>query len=161
MKHLELKRFSLLFFLLLPVTSSGESLFIVKTHLSYIPEVVRISDLVIKDSEFLNEIEEISSFEDTSHNGLEVVNSIRLGGFAYLGSYRSKKPWSNVTAYTSGDYIRFNTRNNPRSVTSMVNTLIHEWLHVIGYHHVKANPKSVPYTVGKISEKYVYKYILF
>ena len=140
-----------------------KKVFKISSSLLYLEEVVRISEYILSDEEFLNEVSKVKKFSSTNLKGVDVVLSISIGPVATVSSYKTLNPWSSVTAYTTGKMIKFNTRNNPRSINSMVNTLIHEYMHVLGFHHSgnssKGNQESIPYMVGDISETYVTKYL--
>lgn len=158
-----MKLFFLIFVICFSSSQAADSFFELRSKLSYLPEVVRIADLVILDKDFQKEIEQIESFKDSKENGYQVVSKMLSPIKAVVSSYKSKNPYSSTTAYTVEDRVYFNTRNNPRRISEMVNTAIHERLHVLNYHHKgnswRKNQDTVPYKVGNISEKYVIRYI--
>jgi len=130
---------------------------------TYLPQAITVAELVLRDEDFLRDISSIQSFYYSTDTGAEVVKKISTGAVAYVSTYRTRNPWSSVTAKTVGHSISFNSWNNPRPLKFMVNTLVHEYLHVLGYSHKgnnpKGNEKTVPYLVGDIAERYVSKYI--
>lgn len=67
---------------------------------------------------------------------------------------------SKAIAYTKGKNVIFinQYKLNERSATEYANTLVHEYLHIVGFGHGNNNPKgkeqSVPYRVGQLAEDY-------
>lgn len=141
--------------------------------------------LISKAAEALEQVVNSSEFKqrvlDFSYNGknefyqnaglsnLEIYNRIQraqeIGTFQddymmTLNLYRYRAPfWSKVLAY----HIEFESRIylNSRylkwaSVPQLANTIMHEWLHQLGFYHdyrsTKYRPYSVPYAIGEIVE---------
>lgn len=140
-----------------------KKIFTLKSSLKYLPEVIRISELVLSDEEFLKEVSLIKKFDGTTKSGLDVVVALKFGATATVTTYKTWSPWSKVIAKTVGKTISFNTRNNPRDIAPMVNTLIHEYTHVLGFSHngnsSVENQNSISYYIGDIAEKYAIKYM--
>lgn len=140
----------------------AESFFQLKSTLSYLPEAIQIADLVMKDEDFQNEVRAITSFKDSKENGHQVVITMLSPKKATVSTYKTFNPYSKTTAYTTGGAVYFNRWSNPRPMKEMVNTLVHERLHVLKYYHYgnswKGNENTVPYKVGAIAERYVFKY---
>ena len=131
----------------------------IQSKLKYFPEVVRVTNCVLANEQFLSEVSLVAKFTSSSHNGYQVVDKIKDSfdkPVVILTERRAR--WSTVLARRVDEYVIFNTRKNPRSVPEMVNTLVHESLHVAGYGHEynysPARNLSVPYYVGDIAEEY-------
>lgn len=139
------------------LSAQADSRFELKSSLNYLPEVIRIADCVTNLKSFQDEVGSIEKFTSSNDNGTLVVSKMMTSKKAIVRHYTKRA--SKVTAKTVGDEVYFNRKMNPRALTSMVNTAIHERLHVLGYHHKgnypKKNKESVPYKVGDISEKYI------
>lgn len=90
----------------------------------------------------------------------------------YVRTYTSKWPWSAAIAYTQGKDVYFNTRKLSNNVPALVNTLVHEFIHIadmvdggLYYNHGtgrKANVPndhkrtySAPYALGGTAEIYI------
>lgn len=129
------------------------------SSLTYVAETIKVATCVLNNQDFQKEISEISSFDYTTDSGEQVLLKIKSGKIAQVGTYKSFNPWSAAIAYSSGGYIYYNTRKNPREMKYMVNTLTHEYLHVIGYGHgdnySEGKDNSAPYLIGTRSEKFV------
>jgi hypothetical protein len=125
--------------------------------------LAKTANCVLTDNAFLIEVATIPDFDYSEDTGLEVSLKLQVPVKAYFTTYRSWNRFSKVTAYRNrGEtIIRFNTRKNPRPVERMVNTAIHELLHIHGYDHNDNGPEdqgreyTVNYYVGSIAEKYV------
>jgi hypothetical protein len=78
-----------------------------------------------------------------------------------ITTYRSKNPFSKAIATTYGSdkqNMYLNTRANPRKPKYMINTVIHEKLHLNGYSHGSnsnvGKENTVNYYTGSLGEKY-------
>lgn len=145
-------------------TTNPKVVFTADSSLDYIHEVVRISNCVISNEDFLKEVEAFPKYDYTDKTSKQVADSLRNPKPVIVSTYRTKNPWSSVIATTySSDptTIYFNTRRNPREMPSMVNTSFHEMLHLQGWSHGDnyeyGKEKSVNHMVGTISEKYLKK----
>lgn len=139
-----------------------KEVFSVRSSLPYMAEVARISNCIINNHDFLKEVENYPKFTFTDKTPKQVVESLRNPRPVVLSTYRTKNPWSAAIATTFAsdkETVYFNTRKNPRDMPSMVNTSLHEGLHLNGYGHGDNYPNgkedSVNYRVGSIAEKYV------
>jgi hypothetical protein len=134
-----------------------ESRFEIVRELPYFKEVIKVADCVINLKEFQDEIAKIESFGNTKESGEQVKNTMLLPVKAKLRYYWYFK--KSVIAKTIKDEVYINTKSNPRKLADMVNTFIHERLHVLGYKHVSkwniGRDKDNAYVIGDLSEKYV------
>jgi hypothetical protein len=133
-----------------------------KSSLSYMTKTAAITNCVLKNEKFLSEVASFPKYTYTTKTPQEVRKSLESMKPVIISTYRTKNPWSKAIATTySSDKttVYFNTRKNPRPMTEMVNTSIHEGLHLNGFSHGSNSPvgkeDSVNYRVGTIGEKYV------
>lgn len=151
-------------FLIALVTLTVNAKVEIRSKLPWMKNLGSVVNCVIALPEFQKEVGAIESFTFTKDNGKQVVEKLGKVSTTF-STYRSKNPWSKATSYTLRKEVYFNLRNNPRPLPRMLNTGIHEALHVAGYGHGNNNidndtvnkMKSVPYGVGLIAEKYVEK----
>jgi len=137
----------------------------VKTSPVWQIELTKVANCVLTDNAFLIEIATIPKFDYSNATGLEVSLSLQKNVNAYLATYKPKfyNRYSKVIAYrnSNSNIIHFNILKNPREVDKMVNTCIHEILHIHKYHHNGNGPENegrqftVNYYVGRLAEKYV------
>jgi molybdopterin-biosynthesis enzyme MoeA-like protein len=144
--------------------NSFASVYTVKSKLPYLKQVAKVSECVIRNEDFLKEIEAFPKFSFTDKTSKEVADSIRKMKSVVISSYKTKNPFSSAIATTypsNKTTVYFNSRKNPREFKEMINTAIHEPLHLIGFSHGDNSPigkeNSVNYRVGKIAESYVEK----
>lgn len=122
---------------------------------------------VIADEEFRAELKAVSGFFNTTASGIDVLQNLDAGihsGAAYLMKMGMKrfKPWyRNTTAETNGLRVELNPKFMNRDDADQANTLVHEWLHVVGYSHIWNNSRKYPqilssvnYVVGNMVEKH-------
>lgn len=135
--------------------------FTVKSKYEYMKKTAALAKCVLLHTEYQAEIMAIEYFDYTNDDGVDVMNKM-LGDYeAIFYTYKSRNPFSSVLAYVNNgsNKVYFNRRNNPRAYKYMVNTAIHEVSHIRGYSHgdnsSAGKGASVPYRIGKISEKYV------
>lgn len=144
------------------VPTTNKVVFTADSSLDYIHEVVRISNCVINNEEFLKEVEAFPKYDYTDKTSKQVADSLRNPKPVIVSTYRTKSPWSSVIATTySSDptTIYFNTRRNPREMKDMIETSCHEGLgHIQGYGHGDnseyGKENSVPVMLGTICGKY-------
>lgn len=138
--------------------SERTSGFCTDSNLSWMIEVVRVSNCVYGKEAFLEKIKNYPKFTHTSDTPAQVYEKLKTLPLAKIETYRSLFP-SSATAYTQNSVIRYNTRNNPRGLVKMVRTATHEMTHVVGYSHGDNYPggkeNSVGYAVGTLSEEFV------
>lgn len=145
-------------------------------HQAKLTEALELSERVIKSEEFSHSIlkfeyQEKKQFADnSSHSNLQVLSFIAIGA-EILEKVSDKEMnlevehWiprfpTSTTGYTSRGVRRIWINGNyleRASVPELAGTLVHEWMHKIGYEHDKKltakRPYSVPYGVGEIVVK--------
>lgn len=120
---------------------------------------------------FQHEVRQITAFSMSKINpatkkpftGAEIVDLLSQKIDVTVQKYKPWYIWSKATAYTDPGVpiIHLNARNLNRSVASIVNTLIHESVHVIdknlcfahGSNVAKGKDDTAPYKIGEIAEK--------
>lgn len=143
------------------LASSSHSAVEVRSSLPWLKSLGSVAECVIANDEFRKEVSAIPKFDFTTRTGPQVVSDLREVNGVVVSTYKTKYKYSKTIAYrpVGKKEIYFNLRKNPRDYESMINTMIHEMLHVAGYGHgdnsSRGKQNAVPYKVGKISEKYV------
>lgn len=133
----------------------------VNSSLPWMKSLGTTAECVINNADFQKEVSAIEKFDYSTRNGKQVVADLVAMKDVAISTYKTKNPFSKTIAYTYGGAktIYFNTRKNPRDFKEMINTVVHEASHIVGYGHgdnsSKGKEKSVPYWVGAIAEKYV------
>lgn len=147
----------LLMTLMLPKLHASD--FTVKSTLAYLKDVAIVADCVLKDPDFIKEVNAHGQFDYTKDISIEVARKIVLPTPVVISTYKKRFTKSIAYRNVGSNVLYFNTMKNPRSMKEMVNTLSHERLHVVGYGHgsnsSKGKENSVNYSLGKLSEKYV------
>lgn len=137
--------------------------FSTSSELSWLKEAVAVANCVFTKETFFKEIESFPRF--THANGLspkEVAQEVRKSKSVKIEIFRPKYPLSKMVATTFNDKpdtVFLNKYKHPREIRSLVNTLMHERLHWMGFSH-DGNPSvgkqdSANYRVGTIAEKFV------
>lgn len=130
---------------------------------TWLGDVARVSECVVHNDQFLTEVGNFPKYDFTTDTPKEVERKMRAAltrpvtvEFSTYTKYFSK-----TIAYrnTGGTTVYFNLKRNPRAIEEMLDTGIHEWLHVVGYGHgdnyATGKQDSVPYRVGSIAAKYI------
>jgi len=122
------------------------------------------ANCVLNNQDFIAEVEAFKDYTFTDKSSPQVANAIKELKPIKVALYKTKNPFSKAiaTTYASDrETVYINTRRNPRAMPDMVNTIIHEGLHLAGFSHGDNSPvgkeNSVNYKVGSIAEKYVEK----
>lgn len=117
---------------------------------------------MVQNPDFQIEVGSFPKYTHTASSPAEVMHAIRDLPSSRISTYRTRSPWSKVLATTYASdrsTLYLNLRKNPRPMPEMVNTVIHEGLHLAGFSHGDNSPAgkqdSVNYRVGAIAEKYV------
>lgn len=119
--------------------------------------------LTLADSTFERDLSCIESFFNTHLNGKQFYKVLlhdKTEVKLKLMGIKRFKPWyRNVTAETNNDVIEMNPKFIKRPKSEIANTLIHEWLHGVGYGHIYNNPRRYPqilesanYVIGEMVE---------
>lgn len=122
---------------------------------------------VLDDRQFFEELVSIKEFWNAEVTGIAIyeclVNAYQRPADVKIMGWKRFKPWyRNTTAETVGRVIELNPKFMNRDAADIANTLVHEWLHTIGFSHIWNNPKKYPiilksvnYVVGNLVEKHV------
>lgn len=142
-------------------TFPDEVIFTTSSSLQWMKDLAKSADCVIRNEDFLKEVESFPKYTHTTMTPKEVADSLRAPKPVILSTYRTKNPLSKVVATTYNNdrtHVYFNLRKNPRALKSLINTSLHEALHLYGFSHGDnssvGKSNSIPYAVGKIAEKY-------
>jgi len=114
-----------------------------------------------RDSEFLDLVESVQSFNHTRDNGKDVALNLSDAVLEItLKEYKTFNPWSAAIAYAEKKTIYFNARKKNQTVVDRCETIMHEALHLLGYSHRGNKPDSynlgsVPYKVGMMFGRYI------
>lgn len=130
----------------------------VKSSLQYMVDVAEVANCVIYNPKFIAEVQTHKQFDYTKDNSATIAKKMAEFTPVILSTF--KKPLSKTIAVRNvgSNVLYFNTSKNPRLMKYMVNTAVHERLHVVGYGHgdnsASGKGNSVPYGIGDIAEKY-------
>lgn len=117
-------------------------------------------------------------FLNTELTGEQVYDRILDGAELYNGkvnhrmefvvkTFDPKEDEGNVIAFVraKGKYVSFSTKYLYHNATRRANTMMHEWLHLIGFDHEKeyttSRDYSVPYAIGDIVQDIASEYYDF
>ena len=143
------------------------SFYVNKDTRSWVGDVIKTANCITINKNFHKDILSHGSYEHYTGSNKAIVKSLLSNKVATVGTYYKKySVWpkrTSVRAYRNigSNKIYINRANvSNKADANLVNTFIHERLHVLGYGH-KGNKKykynninSVPYAVGAKSEKY-------
>ncbi len=131
-----------------------------RSSLSWVESLALKANCTVRLKEFQKELSAIEKFDFSDDNGKQVLEKLMYNNKT-ITTYRTKNPFSKAIATTYNtdkENMYLNTRKNPREYKFMVNTVVHEFLHLVGYSHNGNNPvgkeKSVNYYVGSLAEKH-------
>lgn len=122
---------------------------------------------ILNNTEFLEFVASKHDFNLSNDHGTMIVEKLRATlQKATLVGYRP--PWwkhRSVYAYVmhDSDVIHMNSKKFRRSIASLTGTIVHEYMHVIGYSHGNNTPKgsnrynSVPYWMGSAAKNWIEK----
>ena len=127
---------------------------VVQDRCHYILNSEKFEQLMLNHKSFFNTM-------DTGYNVWEkLLSSTQICNMNELGIRRFSPIYRNVVAELNNNIVYFNPKFLNRDDASHANTLVHEYLHFIGYSHIHNNPRrypqilnSVNYVVGDIMEK--------
>ena len=129
-----------------------------------ITRAVGDANQIISNPQFISKIEAIGSFDNTHYSGSQIVQEMKNIKNVQLIEYYKKHTRANAT---TGKVISINTAKLDRPLPSIINTIIHEYIHSVDlltnnkwdYTHKKQKeenpPISAPWVIGKLSEDYV------
>lgn len=132
-----------------------EDIFTPKTSLKNLIEATKISNCVIRNEHFKKALESTLTFDYSNENGKAVYKKM-LSKKTTVTTYYKRYTSALAYTYLNGDEIYLNTKYTLREIASLVNTIIHEQTHAVGYTHGSNSPQgkglSVPYRVGELAE---------
>jgi hypothetical protein len=162
-----MKRLLLLSLLMLSYTATGAIFSVHKgltTSKGWMTTTAKVAECVLENKEFLKEVGAFKKYDFTDKTPAQVEAILTKVGTLHpveLTTYAPKWRPSKAIAYRNpgSTTIYFNIYRNPRDQKEMVNTIVHEYLHILGFDHggnsSKGKQNSVNYAVGAMSEKYV------
>lgn len=127
------------------------------SYTKYIPRVEKFFKLALTDSTVINK----SKFDFSDATPETIRESIRKGFDITLKTYRPSiwkgGKWSSVIGYHSNGTVFLNEYYIVRDDCEIINTLVHEPFHYMGYSHGDNSPtgkdQSVPYWMGDRAEQ--------
>lgn len=136
------------------------------SSIKLIQDSVRVANCVVRSEDFLQEISRFPKYDFTTLSPGAVADAYRSIKPIQVSSYQTRNPFSKVLATTYStdrETLYINTRKFPRSLPSVVNTIIHEAGHLINFSHGNnssvGKENSVNYRVGSIAETHTQKCI--
>lgn len=130
-------------------------IFTPRTELKNLVEATKVANCVIRDSHFKDALESTLTFDYSSENGKSVYKKM-ISKKTTVTTYYKRYTSALAYTYLNGDEIYLNTKYTLREIASLVNTIIHEQTHAVGYTHGGNSPQgkglSVPYRVGELAE---------
>lgn len=140
------------------IENNSSDVFTYKSSLEWIKDLSKKANCVVNNEKFQYELALIESFDFSKDNGEKVLENL-LKHKATIRTYKTKNPFSKVIATTYKNNktdLYLNLHKNPRPMASMINTVVHEALHLAGYSHGNNSSvdkeNSVNYRVGKLAE---------
>lgn len=133
--------------------------------LSWVKLAVDAADCVTINPEFHQEIINYQKFAHYDGSSTQIVKDLLSDKKAEVSTYYKRFTKARAYRNVGTNKIWLNRAKLGYVDPGLVNTMIHERLHVLGYNHQGNNKykynnvESVPYKVGKISEKYAEKCI--
>lgn len=128
-------------------------IFKVRSSLKKMNELLPLANCLINSKEFKEEMHKVDQFGSTGVGGKLVYDQMMSHKPVTLRTYSKWHPFKPVFAYTylNTKEIYINTRYYNRSWESLLNTVLHEHTHAIGWPHGSGDP--IPWEVGKIAER--------
>lgn len=126
-----------------------------------------INDL-LKEDLFFDSIDKSHSFTHTEYEPQAISQLIKNDdNKIFIKLYKSKNPFTKANAYVSPNYkntLFLNTRKLWRKEEDMINTIVHECVHVVDYsengkidfghgdNYSKGKDNSAPYWIGNLAK---------
>ena len=127
-------------------------------------EAVAEANKILASSDFLNRIDTIQKFDNTTYNGHQIISEMKSVNTVEVSEYFKRHTRTNAKTKTQ---IRINTAKLNRSLASIVNTLIHESIHATDWlvnkhwdythrtQYQEMPPISAPYVIGAMAESMI------
>jgi predicted SprT family Zn-dependent metalloprotease len=137
------------------------SYYVNESSLEWVSKLIDVTDCTTKLDSFHKDIIDNNKYEHYEGSNEKIVKDLKSDVKAHVGTYYKRFTRARAYRNVGSNKIWLNRAKISGKIdVDLVNTMIHERLHVLGYQH-KGNNKykynnveSVPYKVGKISEKY-------
>lgn len=115
------------------------------------------TEALLNDKDLTGKLRALSpKLDHTSDTWQEVLDRIENAGEITVKFGLYSRWWTRAIAYEQNGAVYFNTRKESRGAGSVWNVM-HEVLHVLGYHHLgnstSGNENSVPYLVPELIRK--------
>lgn len=126
----------------------------VSTYKAQIDDIIAQAECILKDSTFHEEILAVGQYTLTEDSPTVIVEKIKAStAQAEVKTY--SKTFTSAVAYREGNSIYINSpKFNKRPSKDWVGTLVHEYLHLVGYNHSfwvsKIDLDSPTYKIGSL-----------
>jgi len=138
-------------------------LFKSRSNLPWVHELQEAANCVIKKESFAHSVREVTGFTYSDKSGVVVYEDLTDSRTCTISTYKTKwySPFKYVVMATTWpsdkEKLYLNLRVNPRPMPDMIETVIHECLHLKGYSHGDnsriGKENSVNYKVGALAKK--------
>lgn len=136
-----------------------------------IREAVKNTNKVLNNDAFYEAIAQLPQMDNTELSSSQIAEILK-SYHKPVYVKRFWRPWSRTNAITGGyRYIRLNSANLNRSNKSIINTLVHEYVHAVDFfdgqlnftHHDNSNShgeenNTAPWRIGKLAEDFMVLY---
>ena len=127
-----------------------------KTGLDYVISAVEKANECLDNPKFIKALNDFKEYEFTDKTPAEISkiafdakDSLEVYTYSYFN------PFSSVLAYREGNKMFLRSQKLPRSISSIFQSIIHEYFHVLGFDHPfyyeKGRENSVPYKAADLS----------
>lgn len=131
-------------------------------------DCVEFINQLFEEDFFYDSISDIDHFTHTEYSKSEILEKIKnVNGITTVKLYKSLNPWTRSNAYVSPKHkntLFLNTRKLWRDKGDIINTIMHECVHVIdfndnnkidfghGDNYSRGKENSVPYRIGQLAK---------
>lgn len=136
------------------------AIFLFKNNKYWLDKLIRSiseTEVLLNDKDLMQKLRAMSpKIEHTSDSWQDVLTNIENAGEIVVVFGLYSRWWTRAIAYEQNGAVYFNTRKESRGAGSVWNVM-HEVLHVLGYHHLGNSPSgnehSIPYLVPELIKK--------